>query len=127
MPLVEAVFSREEFLQKLRDNRGVILFKFGAEWCGPCKKIKDYLVEWGDKLGDSIEFYEIDADESFDLFAYMKTKKIVPAIPAVLQYRAGTVDYIPDRVVIGADCTQIDNLFENAVLDAIQLRRGRAK
>ena len=33
--------SRQEFLDILKVNPGFIVVKFGADWCGPCKKIHD--------------------------------------------------------------------------------------
>ena len=29
--------NRNEFLNALKMNPGVIIIKFGAEWCAPCK------------------------------------------------------------------------------------------
>ena len=32
--------ERAKFMELLKRNPGVFIFKFGAEWCNPCKKIK---------------------------------------------------------------------------------------
>lgn len=115
MPIyTDVTLDRESFLEVLKNNTGIVILKFSAEWCTPCSRIKnvvDELVE--KKVGNrsDVSFYYIDVDESFDLFAHLKSKKIVPAIPALLFYREGTVSFVPDNVYIGADTTEIMRFF----------------
>lgn len=116
MPIYEDVtLDRDIFLQVLAQNTGVVILKFGAEWCGPCNRIKDLVHVWAQKVGTraDVSFYYIDVDESFDLFAHMKSKKIVPGIPALLLYRAGTTGFAPDNVYIGTDAAEIGRFFES--------------
>ena len=35
--------SREEFKDIIMQNSGIMILKFGADWCGPCQKIKPYV------------------------------------------------------------------------------------
>ena len=35
------VHDREQFLSFLKQNPGIMVFKFGADWCKPCQTIKD--------------------------------------------------------------------------------------
>ena len=37
--------SREEFKDIIMQNSGIMILKFGADWCGPCQKIKPYVEE----------------------------------------------------------------------------------
>jgi hypothetical protein len=46
---------------------------------------------------------DIDVDESFDLYAFLKTKKMVNGIPAVLVYEKSNTSYIPDFSYVGGD------------------------
>ena len=34
--------TREHFIKLMENNPGILIFKFTADWCNPCKKIKDY-------------------------------------------------------------------------------------
>jgi thiol-disulfide isomerase/thioredoxin len=36
--------SRDEFLELLKVNPGLVIVKLGATWCGPCKRIA-HIVE----------------------------------------------------------------------------------
>jgi len=115
MPIyADVTLDRESFLEVLNNNTGVVILKFGAEWCGPCARIKDLVNEMAQKVGNRVDvsFYFIDVDESFDLFAHLKSKKIVPGIPAILLYRAGTTSFAPDNVYIGTDSNEIRRFFD---------------
>lgn len=109
----DEMLDREEFMKILRDNKGAVIFKFGAEWCGPCNRIKSLVHARANRLPVHAKYYEVDVDESFELYAYLKTRKIVPAIPAILAYYKGNTEYVPDKVVLGADPDQINRFFDS--------------
>lgn len=107
------ILDRQLFLQILNENEGIAVFKFGAEWCTPCNRIKNIIDSWSRKLPSTAKLYMVDVDDSFDLYAHLKTRKIVPAIPAILAYYKGNVSVVPDKVVLGAVTEQINQFFEN--------------
>ena len=41
--VVEFSGNRNVFFELLKINPGVFVFKFGAEWCKPCKMIKKHI------------------------------------------------------------------------------------
>ena len=103
------------FIQFLATNPGVIIVKFGATWCGPCKMISvqthGYMHDITAKYPNNVICCDIDVDESFDLYATLKQKKMVSGIPAILCWYAGNNTIIPDDSTIGADLNQIKQLF----------------
>ena len=101
-------------LQRSFSNR-IIVVKFGAEWCGPCKKIEPLITQWFNHCPDSVACYKIDIDESFELYATFKTKRQVNGIPALLCFRKGNLDVIPDFTVTGADTTQVNQFFQQII------------
>ena len=104
--------SRQEFLQLLSNNPGLIIVKLGAEWCGPCKKIAPVLQGFFASSPDTVLCADIDVDESFDFYAYLKSKKMVNGIPVILCYKKGNLSFIPNDSITGADPAQLDAFFK---------------
>ena len=107
--------SREQFAQLFQNNPGLLVIKFGATWCGPCKKIEGLVHEWFDKMPDTVQCMTVDVDDCFEVYAFLKSKKMVNGIPAILCYEKGNVNYIPNDVVIGADNGEIDKFFNRCL------------
>uniref|UniRef100_A0A6C0FC05 Thioredoxin domain-containing protein n=1 Tax=viral metagenome TaxID=1070528 RepID=A0A6C0FC05_9ZZZZ len=95
--------SRHQFMELLQVNPGYVVVKFGADWCGPCKKIEHLVKEFFTKCPNHVVRCDIDVDESFDLYAFMKTKKMVNGIPVVLVWKEDNTSYIPDFSYVGGD------------------------
>ena len=103
--------TRNDFLNLLKTNPGIMIFKFGAEWCKPCQEIKGLIDTLTLNLPENIVFYDVDVDESFDLYAFMKTKKMVRGIPTILRYNAGNDSYISDDSISGTNEKEITTFF----------------
>jgi thioredoxin 1 len=103
--------SRQDFFNLLTNNPGLVILKLGAEWCGPCKKIAPILEAFFLTSPDNVVCADIDVDESFDLYAYLKNKKMVNGIPVIMCYKKGNTSFIPDDSITGADPVQLDAFF----------------
>tara|TARA_B110001452_G_scaffold206981_1_gene177119 strand:+ start:309 stop:674 length:366 start_codon:yes stop_codon:yes gene_type:complete len=104
-------------LQKnLLDNQLIIL-KFTATWCVPCKNIKPICDEYVQKLPKSIAYFEIDIDESLDLYIKLKKYRMVNGIPALLAYKSDCKDlwYVPDDSQLGGDKQKVKDFFERCI------------
>jgi thioredoxin 1 len=106
--------SKESFSQLLQTNNGVLIIKFGAEWCGPCKKIDPLVYEWMNKLSiqPNVQCAIIDIDDNFEIYAFLKSKKMVNGVPVILCYKKGNITWIPDKAVVGADERQVNIFFQ---------------
>tara|TARA_B100000900_G_scaffold415798_1_gene447252 strand:- start:3133 stop:3498 length:366 start_codon:yes stop_codon:yes gene_type:complete len=104
-------------LQKELLPKNMIILKFTADWCAPCQGIKSLVEELVKELPDSIKFYEIDIDESLELYAKFKSKKMVNGIPAILGFKDGEKDYwyIPDLSVLGGKKESVSEFFEKCL------------
>lgn len=114
--IVEYTGGRDVFMELLKTNPGVFIFKFGAEWCGPCKKIKKFVDKVSLVLPVNIMYiFSVDVDECFDLYAYLKQKKMVSGIPVMLAYKAGNTTYAPDASVSGTDENELKFFFDTCL------------
>ena len=115
VPLPDTVMtemSKEDFVNALNDNPGALVIKFGAEWCGPCKRIDPMVYEWMSRLPPTIQGAVIDIDDNFDIYALLKSKRIVNGVPVILCYKKGNLTLVPDHIVVGADENQIRQFFD---------------
>jgi len=65
------------------------------------------------RLPETIQGAVIDIDDeaSFDLYAFLKSKKQVNGVPVILCYKKGNMTYVPDNVIVGADEDQVNRFF----------------
>ena len=114
----------DEF-KKLRSelNNETIILKFSAnEWCAPCKKIKPLCEEWFAKLPSNVLIFDIDIDESLDLYMALKKYKMTNGVPTILAYHTRPKEdrwYIPDDSVSGGDLNGVDKFFARVAVRSI--------
>jgi len=112
--------STKEFAETLQNNPGIFIVKFGAEWCKPCKmvdplikqRMSELVTRTSPEIQAKIQCVVVDIDETLEVYSFLKTKKMVKGIPALLCWYAGNVNYIPDDSVLGADANEIEKFFE---------------
>jgi thioredoxin 1 len=103
--------TRDDFLKLLKVNKGLIIIKLGATWCGPCKKIAPVIEAFFATSPPNVICADIDVDESFDLYSFFKSKRMVNGIPVILCYKQGNLSYAPDDMVTGADPNDLHSFF----------------
>ena len=111
-PIITDTISLQAFLELLKINQGIIIVKFGAEWCGPCKKVEQQVYAGFNQMPVNVQPIIVDVDESFELYAFLKSKKMVKSIPTLLCYEKGNVSYVPNDVVVGANVDEINIFFK---------------
>lgn len=109
--------SKAEFGECLKNNTGAVIIKFGAEWCGPCKQIEAQVYSLMAQMPAEITCAVLDIDDeaTFDLYAFLKSKRMVNGVPALLCYKKGNMSWIPDDTVIGANPAAIQSLFQKCL------------
>jgi thioredoxin-like negative regulator of GroEL len=118
--IISEIANRQAFMTLLQHNTGLIIIKLGAEWCGPCKQIKHIVHAFFATSPPEVICCDIDVDQSFDLYAFLKSKKMVNGIPALLCYAKDNQTFISTDSVTGADPTALDAFFKRCNL---QLQR----
>ena len=133
MPVVERIYccedndniiTRDGFKDLIASNTSdFLIFKFSATWCKPCEKLAPIfdknisIIESSDKTSTSkLRVYNIDVDDCFDLYAFLKSKKRVSGIPSLFFYfprNDRDIDhyYIPDASTSGVDEPFMKQMF----------------
>jgi len=107
-------FNRKTFVDYIKSLNTPIFVKLTATWCKPCQQIAPFVKEWFNKLTENnIPHIEIDIDESIDLFAMLKSKRMIQGVPVILFYNEENETYIPDDSVSGTDEQMITNFFKS--------------
>jgi hypothetical protein len=116
--------SRQAFLDLLKVNPGLIIVKLGATWCGPCKKIAHIVEAFFASSPKNVICADIDVDDSIDLYAYLKQRRMVNGIPVMLMYKKGNHNFAPDDSVTGADPSDLDAFFKRCGLQLLALEKA---
>ena len=116
--IVTSLGTRQKFLDFLKVNPGIIIIKFGAEWCSPCQKIKGLIYQYYKNMPENIICCDIDADENYDVYTFLKAKRMVNGIPALLAYYSGNESYVPDDFVSGANEKYIADFFNRCLVES---------
>ena len=104
--------SRNDFINLIKNKSKPLLVKFSADWCGPCKKIKPTVDKHVGELQEQIIFMEIDIDESIDVYAAMKSKRMLSGIPTILFYAMDNKDFYPSLTTTGGNIDTVNDFFE---------------
>ena len=107
--------SKQDFEKVIRNKTDKVIFKFTADWCGPCKKAKPIIDENLKKLPESILFNEVDIDESIEVYGMLKSKRLVTSIPALICYNKDNDSLWPDEIISSSNKNDIDNFFNKCI------------
>jgi hypothetical protein len=121
--VISAIADRDTFFHLLQHNPGLIILKLGATWCGPCARIKDVVHAFFASSPDEVLCGDIDVDESFNFYAFLKSKKMVNGIPVMLCYKKTNNTYIPDDSITGADPIALDAFFKRCGNHLAEVKR----
>ena len=71
--IIDHLKTREEFVEFISKHDYVIV-KCGAEWCGPCKRVKPYVLSLFDNMDIKCYLVDIDVDKSPEIASALKVK-----------------------------------------------------
>lgn len=94
-------------------NPGLVIVKFGASWCGPCKTIRPLVDAFFVRCPKNVLCFDIDIDQCPQVYQYFKAKRMTNGIPAILCWHKGNTSPIPpDDMITGANLPELDAFFK---------------
>lgn len=108
--------SRTAFMKLIEKNNGLLILKFGANWCGPCRRIESEVYNFFEvitQMGNgAVMCGNVDIDVSMDVYSFLKSNRRVNGIPVIFCYVKGNHDgIIPTYSVTGADPNELYQFF----------------
>tara|TARA_Y100000389_G_C17417284_1_gene494507 strand:+ start:823 stop:1233 length:411 start_codon:yes stop_codon:yes gene_type:complete len=111
-------------LQNLAEEH-VIVIKFTAKWCGPCKRIAAQVEKHFLDMPENVICVEIDVDECDELYSLFQKKRMMDGIPTILAFYGDEPRlrfWIPDDSVVGADSRAVKQFFDRCQEKAEELQ-----
>jgi thioredoxin 1 len=115
LPIITNLRDRKQFAELLQANPGLIIIKFGADWCGPCRLIEPDVMSGFHSMPENVQCVIVDIDVSVDLYAYLKMKKMVNGVPVLLCYKKGNLSFVPDEAIGGPDSVKLQRFFQSCL------------
>jgi thiol-disulfide isomerase/thioredoxin len=123
LPIITSVPDLDFFKQLMENNPGLVIIKLGATWCGPCKVIQQDVEDLFKAMPSNVQCLSIDIDENIELYSFLKKKRVVNGVPAIICYKRGNTSNVPDDYMIGANKDKIRALCERCIQTAIQMSK----
>ena len=96
--------------------------KFGATWCKPCHMIAPTIHSLNEEVKKAqinMNYIDLDVDQCSDLYAFLRTKKMVRGIPIIMCYKKSQYNdntfYVPTDSVTGASITDVVNFYKRNI------------
>jgi thioredoxin-like negative regulator of GroEL len=109
---LSSISTRQELHTLLAKNDSMVIIKFGAEWCEPCRRIESLVDKCMSEMPTNVTCMKLDIDECIDIYAYLRSKKVVKSIPAIIAYKSGNTHFAPDDMVNTSNEQQVREFFE---------------
>jgi thiol:disulfide interchange protein len=120
--MITRIITLDDLQKVLINNPGIVIIKYGAEWCGPCKRIEKQVHAGFAQMPSNILCVLVDIDQSPDIYAFLKKKRILNGVPGIVAHYKETAHYVPDDCVLGADPPEIDAFFKRCFDKAMASR-----
>lgn len=92
-------------LKNYLKNKGVVIIKVSATWCGPCKRISPQVNELYSQLNPNVSMVLVDADDGSDICNFLKVK----TVPHLVNY----VDGMPYDILTSSKAEDVLKFFKS--------------
>lgn len=81
--------KKKDFESKVLKESTLVILKFTADWCSPCKMINEHLQKLINEYNGKVKFYEIDVED--DENSEIVSKYEITNLPTLLFFKNGKV------------------------------------
>ena len=115
---IESIDDFKNILNSAKTSKQVVVLKFTANWCKPCKIAKPFIDAEISNMSKNILFYSIDIDEQLDIYIKLKSKKMLNGIPSLIAWYPNNKNietewYIVDNSISGSNQIEIKQFFND--------------
>lgn len=82
---MSAIRLNEDNFNRVRDNEGVSLLDFYADWCGPCKMLSPIVDKMAEVYAGRLKVCKLNVDDDFPIAAQFG----VQSIPTLIFFKNG--------------------------------------
>lgn len=70
--------NRHQFKNFIKSHRGTFILKFTADWCVPCKRVKDTVYSLYNQTNSNVVMADLDIDKqnNRDVYSFEKIRSI---------------------------------------------------
>jgi thiol:disulfide interchange protein len=111
LPTIIEIKNMFEFKHFLENNPGLLIISLSATWCVPCSRVKGQIEQWFTKMPDNIQTISIDIDKSTEVYTYLKKKKMLKGVPAILCFNKRNKGMFFDHAINTSNKNDIDEFF----------------
>jgi thioredoxin 1 len=121
LPIITSIPTLEYFQELMENNPGLIVIKLGAPWCGPCQVIEPDVNELFAAMPSNVQCLSINIDDNVEFYSFLKKKRVVNGVPAIICYKRGNTSNVPNDYAIGANRDRIADLRKRCLEAAVQI------
>lgn len=99
------IINEKNFNEKI--SKGVVVVDFFANWCGPCRMMAPILEDVQKEMGDRVQIYKVDVDDSENLSRQFG----IMSIPTIIFFKNG--ELVNKHIGLWMKDSMIEEINEN--------------
>lgn len=99
------ILTEKNFKKKI--EKGFVIVDFFANWCGPCRMMVPILEDVQKEMGDRVQIYKVDVDDSENLSRQFG----IMSIPTIIFFKDG--ELVNKHIGLWMKDSMIEEINEN--------------
>ena len=99
------ILTEKNFKEKT--EKGFVIVDFFANWCGPCRMMAPILEDVQKEMGDKVQIYKVDVDDSENLSRQFG----IMSIPTIIFFKDG--ELVNKHIGLWMKDSMIEEISEN--------------